>query len=241
MRIAIVSDIHGNLTALEAVVAELRDAAPDLILQGGDFADGGPGAAEVVDLIRDSGWPGVHGNTDEMLFAPWTLTDFAGRSPALRDLFAVVEERAGASRAALGEDRLEWLRRLPRTYILDGFALVHASPETTWQSPGPGAADAELEAVYSKLGAPLVVFGHIHVPFVRKTAELTVANSGSVGMPYDGDPRASFLLVDEGIPALRRVEYDIEREVRRLQANRDPHLDWMSAMLRSGRPQMPGR
>ena len=71
MRIAIVSDIHGNLTALEAVVAELRDAAPDLILQGGDFADGGPGAAEVVDLVRDSGWPGVLGNTDEMLFSPW--------------------------------------------------------------------------------------------------------------------------------------------------------------------------
>ena len=241
MRIAIVSDIHGNLTALEAVLADLRNRAPDLILQGGDFADGGPGAAAVVDRVRESAWPGVLGNADEMLFSPGTLTDFASRSPALRDLFAVVEERAAASRAALGEERLEWLRRLPGTYTLDGFALVHASPESTWQSPGPGAADAELEAVYGPLGAPLVVFGHIHMPFVRKAGEMTVANSGSVGMPYDGDPRACYLLVDEGIPAICRVEYDIEREVRRLCTSGDPHLEWISAMLRSGRPQMPGR
>ena len=241
MRIAVVSDIHGNLTALEAVVADLLNAAPDLILQGGDFADGGPGAAEAVDLVRESGWPGVLGNADEMLFSPGTLTNFASRSPALRDVFAVVEERAVASRAALGEERLEWLRRLPRTYTLEGFALVHASPESTWQSPGPRAADAELEAVYRPLGAPLVVFGHVHVPFVRKTSEMTVANSGSVGMPYDGDPRACYLLVDEGSATIRRVEYDIEREVRRLRTTGDPHLDWMSATLRSGRPQMPGR
>ena len=77
MRIAIVSDIHGNRTALQAVLADLRQTSPDLILHGGDLAQGGASAAEIVDQIRDLGWQGVVGNTDEMLFAPESLTQFA--------------------------------------------------------------------------------------------------------------------------------------------------------------------
>ena len=70
MRIAIVSDIHGNRTAFEAVLADLQQAAPDLIFHGGDIADGGSSPTEIVDRIRDLGWPGVMGNTDEMLVRP---------------------------------------------------------------------------------------------------------------------------------------------------------------------------
>lgn len=70
MRIAIVSDIHGNRTALEAVLADLRQTSPDLILHGGDLADSGSSPVEIVDRVRDLGWQGVIGNTDEMLFAP---------------------------------------------------------------------------------------------------------------------------------------------------------------------------
>ena len=70
MRIAVLSDFHGNRTALEAVLADLRRTAPDLLLHGGDLADGGASPVEIVDCIRDLGWPGVLGNTDEMLFRP---------------------------------------------------------------------------------------------------------------------------------------------------------------------------
>jgi predicted phosphodiesterase len=70
MRIAIVSDIHGNRTAFEAVLSDLRQTSPDLILHGGDLADGGSSPAEIVDRIRDLGWPGVVGNTDETLSMP---------------------------------------------------------------------------------------------------------------------------------------------------------------------------
>src|SRR5712671_1969630 len=107
MRIAIVSDIHGNLTAFEAVLADLRETSPDLILHGGDLADGGPGGAEIVDRIRGLGWPGVVGNTDEMLFRPDSLAEFARHSPQLRTLWTAIEEMAAASRDALGEDRLD--------------------------------------------------------------------------------------------------------------------------------------
>src|SRR5689334_10741321 len=114
MRIAILSDIHGNLTAFEAVLADLREAAPDLVLHGGDLADGGSSPVEIVDRVRELGWAGVAGNTDEMLFAPESLERFARESTAPKRLFDAIEEMAGWTREALGGDRLAWLGLLPR-------------------------------------------------------------------------------------------------------------------------------
>src|SRR5271166_3715137 len=168
MRIAIVSDIHGNLAAFEAVLADLRDTAPDLILHGGDLSDLGSSPIEVLDRIRDLGWPGVAGNTDEMLFRPEALQEFAQQSPNLKSLFETIEEMAAVSRQALGEERLAWLRSLPRSYIQGPLALVHASPENLWRAPAPAASDAELDSLYSPLGQPFAVYGHIHCPFVRQ-------------------------------------------------------------------------
>lgn len=68
MHLAIISDIHGNLTALEAVIADLRETSPDIVLHGGDLAAGGARPAEIVDCVRALGWNGVLGNTNEMLF-----------------------------------------------------------------------------------------------------------------------------------------------------------------------------
>lgn len=114
MRIAVVSDIHGNLTALEAVIADLKTTAPDRILQGGDLAASGSRPAEVVDRIRDLGWPGVLGNTDEMLWAPQRQAELAEKAPHLRSLFQVVFEFiVPATRERLGDARIAWLRSLP--------------------------------------------------------------------------------------------------------------------------------
>src|ERR1700683_4861739 len=152
MRIAIVSDIHGTLTAFEAVLADLRQTSPDLILHGGDLADSGASPVEIVDRIRALGWQGVVGNTDEMLFAPESLTEFAAQSPNLQSLFAAIQEMAIATCEMLGEARLDWLRALPRVQIHGPMALVHASPESLWRAPAPEASDAELEPIYSPLG-----------------------------------------------------------------------------------------
>ena len=144
MRIAIVSDIHGNRTAFDAVLADLRQTSPDLILHGGDLADGGASPSEIVDHIHDLGWQGVLGNTDEMLFRPESLTEFASQSPNLQPLLAAIEEMAAFTREALGEERLAWLRGLPPVQIQNPIALVHASPESPWRAPAPEASDAEL-------------------------------------------------------------------------------------------------
>lgn len=235
MRIAIVSDIHGNLTALEAVVADLRRRAPDLILHGGDLAASGPRPAEIVDRIRELGWPGVCGNTDEMLWDAAPLTDLERRHPQQLGLWRVVAEIAARTREWLGEERIDWLRSLPREVRRGPVALVHASPGDLWVAPMPEASDAELEATYGPLAAPIVVYGHVHRPFVRRVGARIVANTGSVSLSYDADPRASYLLIDDLDASVQRVEYDVEREAASLLRSGLPGAEWLCATLRAAR------
>ncbi len=239
MRIAVVSDIHGNRTAFEAVLADLRLCSPDLIFHGGDLVASGASPAEIVDRIRDLGWPGVVGNTDEMLWVPESLTELANQSPKLQPLLAAFQQMATATREALGEKRLTWLRGLPRIQVHGSMALVHASPENLWRAPLDSASDAELESVYAPLGQPIAVYAHIHRSYIRKIPGMTVANTGSLSLSYDGDRRAAYLLLDEDRPSIRRVEYDVEKELEALSCCGLPHSDWVAKILDKGCFQMP--
>jgi diadenosine tetraphosphatase ApaH/serine/threonine PP2A family protein phosphatase len=139
----------------------------------------------------------------------------------------------------LGKERLAWLRELPFKQVHDSMALVHASPESCWRAPTPEATDADLEKVYSPLGQPIAVYAHVHRPFVRAVSSMTVVNTGSVSLSHDGDRRAAYFLLDDSKPAIRRVEYDVERELKALENCGLPHADWIAKILESGRPQMP--
>ena len=108
MRVAIVSDIHGNRRAFEAVLADLRQVVPDLVLHGGDLAYGGAHPAETIDDIRSLAWPGVRGNTDEMLWAPQSLTEFAAKQPKLGALLEILEACIPPTLASIGEERLHF-------------------------------------------------------------------------------------------------------------------------------------
>ena len=236
MRIAVVSDVHGNLPALEAVIADLRDAAPDLVVHGGDLVAGGARPAEVIDLVRTLRWPGVYGNGEEMLWRPERVSQQLA-DPALqriRDL--VLNEMRPETIRAIGEDRLAWLRALPLQWSGEDVTIVHAGSDDAWNSPMVNATDEELERAYGRLATRTVVYGHIHQPYVRRLAGFTVANSGSVSLSYDGDPRASYALVDDHRVTIRRVEYDVNAEITQLFAVRYPRAKWFADILRQAAP-----
>ena len=213
MRIAILSDIHGNLPALEAVTQDIDGQSPDEVWCGGDVAWAGPWAAECIARVREAGWPSVRGNTDVWVTGdPQTV-----ESPEARR-----ETETLAAAHGLSDEDARWLLNLPLGHSGPGsLLLVHGTPESPFDAPMPDAPPAEFQPYEGHAG--VVVYGHVHRAFLRRLAEGTiVCNTGSVGLPMDGDT-ASYLLVDQLGPDLtlrhRRVTYDREgavQEARRL-------------------------
>src|SRR5258705_7625967 len=195
MRIAIVSDVHGNLRAFEAVLADLPQVAADLVVQGGDLAYGGAHPAEIVDQIRALGWLGVRGNTDEMLWSPESLREFAAKTPQLGPLLGLIQDLIPPTLAMIGEERLRWLEGFPERYDGEGFSLVHASPGDLWRAPMPNAGDEELRSTYAPLGSAIAVYGHIHRPYIRRVGENTVAHTGRLSQSLDGESAGSYVAV----------------------------------------------
>src|SRR5580693_3781063 len=147
MRIAIVSDIHGNRRAFDAVLADLREVAPDLIVHGGDLSSGGAHPAEIIEQIQSLGWPGVLGNTDEMLYAPNRLTEFAATLPQLAAVLQRVADTIPWTVAKLGTDRVAWLQKLATRFVREDLTLVHASSNDCWRAPAPNATEDEFRKV----------------------------------------------------------------------------------------------
>jgi putative phosphoesterase len=235
MRIAVVSDIHANLTALDAVIADLCTTAPDLVVHSGDLMSGGSRPSEVIDRIRELGWPGVYGNSDEMLWRPSRVSEML-QGPQLdrvRDL--ILNYTIPSTLEAIGTARLAWLSALPLRWSQGDVCVVHAAPDDAWQVTRADASDDELDRVFAALSSRNVVYGHIHVPFIRRLPTFTVVNSGAVSQSFDGDPRAAYALLDDDRVEIRRVEYNIEREIRLLMHSDDPFAQSTAQTLRMGR------
>jgi Icc-related predicted phosphoesterase len=152
MRLAVVSDVHGNLTALEAVISDIERQAPDQVLCAGDFALMGAQPAEVIDRVRALGWPSVVGNVDELLWRPDERVRQEARGPKLRPLLRLMfESYAPATREILGRRRMSWLQALPQEIVIEGLRVLHAAPGDLWRAPRPDADNGELEETYANL------------------------------------------------------------------------------------------
>jgi diadenosine tetraphosphatase ApaH/serine/threonine PP2A family protein phosphatase len=170
-----------------------------------------------------------------MLWAPESLATPAGQQPKLAPIIAAFEEMIPVTRTQIGEERLCWLRTLPERHSAGSLTVVHASPGDLWRAPLDKAQDSELQNTYGRLGSQIVIYGYIHRPYVRQLEGLTVANAGSVSLSYDGDPRASYLVLDGDNISLRRVEYDRESECADLLGSGLPPAEWLCRILRKGR------
>jgi putative phosphoesterase len=230
MRVAIFSDVHGNVRALEAVLADIRARGPfDQVINGGDLAFGGPRPREAMALLRQRRFPTVIGNTDE-----W-VAGLAG-GPG-----AVVEW----TRRELTPEDLETLRRLPWSYRIEppggpSLVVVHATPSSTTESIQPDAPDEVLAQAMQQARAHALVYGHIHRAYVREVSGGLVVNTGSVGLPFDGDPRPSWAILSLGdgrwSAEIVRVAYDQEAAARELLTSDHPDAETFAKRVRSGRP-----
>jgi putative phosphoesterase len=197
MRFGVVSDIHGNKVALDAVLADMPDV--DGLLCAGDVVGYGPHPAECVDILIDRDVPTVMGNHDRAVVRD---TGFGFNEMA----------RAGIaySREQLADRHFEWLAALPaERRACDGFVkIVHGHPDDPDHYTRPNEFAPNLLR-----GETVLILGHTHVQHTATFPEGIVMNPGSVGQPRDGDPRAAYSILDldAGEVEERRVEYDIER------------------------------
>ena len=228
---ALLYDIHGNLPALEAVLEDALSVGVAGFVLGGDYALFGAWPERTVDglrALRQTDW--IRGNGERWTSAPESAPDNE-----------VVQGAIEACRIALGAKLVAELAALPEQTVIDETRYCHASPISDVRSFMPEPADDEAELL-DGVTERRVVFGHTHLPFQRLSvvpatpgrAPVELVNPGSVGMPFDGDPRASYAIVhDDGEVRIehRRVPYDHERSAQAVR-DRFDHAPWTDTVAR---------
>lgn len=194
--IALVYDVHGNLPALEVVLDDARGAGVQRFLLGGDYALFGAWPVETVARLRELDADWIRGNGER-----WTASPEEAPEP--------VRGAIERCRELLGPDLVVELAGLPGSLMVEGTLYCHGSPLSDVRSFMPEPAEDEAELLLG-VDAQRLVFGHTHLPFARRSAGgIELLNPGSVGMPFDGDPRAAYALLEPGGQVThRRVEYD---------------------------------
>ena len=235
MRLAILADIHGNLPALEAVLIDLDKQSPDAVYVAGDIINRCPWNNEVLDILAERQWPAIYGNHEWViarLGTPENVPPFTDRS-YVPTLWWTWDQ--------LAPHHLQMIRALPAALQLtfdDGPAIhmFHGQPSKPFLGIMPDMSDEQIAQLLLNIPEPVIVCAHTHFSMIRnvkRTVANTVTrtvnqdtvqaatrwmivNGGSIGMPYNNDPRAQYVLLDSGLhngqrrwqPTLRQVDYD---------------------------------
>lgn len=220
MRIAVLSDVHGNLPALEAVLAEVQAEGFDAIVSGGDVVSG-PMPAACLDRLAALGerirW--VSGNGDRL-----TVDAFDGRlqgdpeaDPGLRaDTFAAQQ---------VSRQQRDLLASFPPTARIGDVLFCHGTPASDTAIVTPRTPPERLAAAVAGTDATMVVGGHVHLQFVQRSGTVEWVNAGSVGMPYEGAPGAFWLAIVNGSPDLRCTRYDLDAAAAAIRATGFPDAE----------------
>jgi putative phosphoesterase len=214
MKAAILGDIHANLPAFEAVLAHARRQAVDAVWNIGDFVGYGAFPEGVVRRVREEGIPSIMGNYDRKVLSfprkkeKWRQSKRAEKYLAFQWAFE-----------HLSEDSRQYLANLPKEIRLEAagwrILLVHGSPASDKEHLMPDTPIVRLQELAQMAQADIVIMGHSHHAFARQVDGVWFINTGSVGRPDDGDPRASYavLTLEPGSVHVQhyRLDYDVER------------------------------
>ncbi len=238
MRLACFSDIHGNIRALDACLADLREqGGADTIVGVGDYCLDGPWPDGVVDRLRELGATCVRGNTDRYIVSADSPSDAEERETrALR-----------WQRERLGEERVAWLRSLPFAQrfgapgasAAETLLVVHANPKSDDEHIWPDADDAFLERLTRGVPERTIAFGHLHLPYARGWRDRLFINVASAGLPKDGDPRAGYAILTQRPGGWdvrhRRVGFNVDRVAREIEKSGMPDAGKRVNILRRHR------
>lgn len=237
MRIAILADIHGNVTALDAVLADLHErGGADALVVAGDLCLDGPRPREALERVRALGCPVIQGNTDRDLAA----SDDRHFAEEYRQLLVWTREQ-------LGDEGVAYLRGLPFGQRVEAprpgaaVLVVHANPQDLDHHLRPLAPEEDLAPYLADVpdDVAVVAFGHLHIPYTRRVGRLLLADISSVGLPKDGDPRAGYgVLTWEGGEwrvEQRRVPYPLDEVVAQLRDANPPGVDELIHTLQRAR------
>ncbi len=215
MRIAVLSDIHGNLPALEAVTADLDRLDPDLVFVAGDFQNRGPNPREVTAFVYHSGWTILRGNHEDYVIRQ-------SQSSKIDDPTDYYNWLPARWTADLTRDSLEWVKGLPIATTLAGpdelsVMIAHGSPRSNDEGFFPTTPETKATEMIGENPPALLCVGHSHLPLIRRINTTLLVNVGSVGFPFDGDHRASYGVINWGPNRwevdIRRVEYAVDKVV----------------------------
>jgi len=212
-RLAILSDLHGNLPALEAVMADMENSEVDGVIVPGDVINFGPFSRQVAELVIAKGWPVIRGNNEYFLVdyqtprAPAEWSDPIQFAPTawLDEQF---DQKLKISIACWPDTLNLHFRDAPPLQVF------HGTPESPWEPIYWTMSDAEIEKLLQGVEADYVICGHTHIPMDRQIGRWRVFNPGSVGVPLDGIFSASYMILDGNgqgwTPTFRRIPFDYE-------------------------------
>ena len=233
LRVALLSDIHGNVRGLDACLEDLRvQGNADVIVGAGDYCMDGPRPDEVLERLHEVGAVCLRGNTDRYVSDVETFAPDDEEGLALR-----------WQRERLGQQWLQWLAELPFALHFgdgaDGLLVVHANPKTDDEHIWPDASDEFLERVTSRVVERTIAFGHLHLPYARVWRDRFFVNVASAGLPKDGDPRAGYAILTQRAGGWqvkhRRVVFDVDKVVRDIEKSGMPDPEKRIRVLRRSR------
>jgi putative phosphoesterase len=232
MRLAVLSDIHGNLLGLDACLADLESqGGADAIVVAGDLCVDGPKPKKVLQRLDEIGASCIRGNTDRYLYDD--TEEFESGEGA----------KIAWTRREIGERWVAWIKELPFAMRIgedeNQLLIVHASPRKDDEHIWPDAADSDLQEIIGEERATAIAFGHLHIPYVRFWRGKLLVNVSSAGLPKDGDARACYAIFTERDGGWevkhRRVPFDVKRVATQLADCGIPGSTELIATLRRHR------